>query len=69
MNQLTGRSSGLPEAPRRTSLARRGVALAILLIAAWLILTFVIHLVLAVATGLLVVVAVIAAIWAYRVLF
>jgi len=69
MSQLTGRSSGLPEAPRRTSLARRGVALAILLVAAWLILTFVIHLVLAVATGLLVVVAVIAAIWAARVLF
>jgi hypothetical protein len=69
MNQLTGRSSGLPEAPRHTSLARRGVALAVLLIAAWLILTFVIHLVMAIATGLLVVVAVVAAIWAYRTLF
>jgi len=69
MSQLTGRSSGLPAAAPRTSLARRGIALAILLIAAWLILHFVIHLVLAVATGLLVVVAVIAAIWAARVLF
>jgi hypothetical protein len=69
MSQITGGSSGLPEQSHRPSLARRGVALAILIVAAWLILTFVIHVVMAIATGVLVVVAVVAAIWAARVLF
>lgn len=69
MSQITGGSSGLPEQSTRPSLARRGVALAILIVAAWLILTFVIHVVMAIATGVLVVVAVVAAIWAARVLF
>jgi hypothetical protein len=69
MSQITGGSSGLPEKAPRNSLARRGVAIAILLVFAWLVLHLIIHVVLALATGVVLVVAVIAAIWAARVLF
>jgi hypothetical protein len=65
MSQITSGSSGLPEQPRRPSLARRGVAIAILAVILYLVLSAVIHVVLTIA---IVVLAVAAAIWAARVL-
>jgi hypothetical protein len=68
MTQITGGSSSLPDRPRGKSIARKGVALVVLFVLAVLALDLVVHVVLAVATGLLIVVAVVAAIWAARVL-
>jgi hypothetical protein len=68
MSQITDGSSSLPDQPRRNSLARRGVAVLVLLILGWLVLHLVIHIVLAIATAVVLVAAVGAAIWAARVL-
>jgi hypothetical protein len=65
MSQITSGSSGLPERPQRGSLGRRAVAIAILAVIAYLVLSAVIHVVLTIA---IVVVIVAAAIWAARVL-
>jgi hypothetical protein len=65
MSQITGGSSGLPEKAPRNSLARRGVALLIVAVVGYLVLSTLIHAVLAIATVVIVVAAVI---WAARVL-
>ncbi len=69
MSQITGRTSRLPEPAPKASLARRGVALMVLLVFAFIVLKVIIHVVLAIALGAALVVGVIAAIWAARVLF
>jgi hypothetical protein len=51
------------------SLGRRAMALVILLIAAWVLLHFLIHIAVAVASIVVFVVAVFAVIWALRVVF
>jgi hypothetical protein len=51
-----------------TSLGKRAIALVVLLIAAWLLFKFVIGLVTAFATIIVVVLAIIAVIWAIRIL-
>ncbi|HWH09781.1 MAG TPA: hypothetical protein VG165_01530 [Solirubrobacteraceae bacterium] len=66
MSQITRGSPGLPEKAPRNSLARRGVALLILAVVGYLVLSTLIHAVLAIAT---IVVVVAAVIWAARVLF
>ncbi len=53
---------------RGASLGRRAIALLVLLIAAWLLFKFVIGLVTAFATIIVVVLAIVAVIWAIRVL-
>jgi len=53
---------------RGASLGRRAVALLVLLIAAWILFKFVIGLVTAVATVIVIVLAICAVIWAIRVL-
>ena len=68
MSQITPASSSLPNKPPRKSLARRGVAIAILLVVGYLVLSTVIHVLLALVTIALVIVAIAAAIWAARVL-
>jgi hypothetical protein len=65
MSQITGGSSGLPEKAPRSSLARRGVALLIVAVVGYLVLSTLIHAVLAIAT---IVIVVAALIWAARVL-
>ena len=49
------------------SLVRRAVAILILLVAAWVILSFAVHIALAIAGTVVVIVAIIALIWALRV--
>jgi len=56
-----------PEA-RRPSLARRAVALLVLLIAGWILLKFVIGLITGLATIVIIVLAIIAVIWALNTL-
>lgn len=51
------------------SLGRRAVALLILLVAAWVLLHFLIHIAVAIASVLVVVVAIVAVIWALRIVF
>jgi hypothetical protein len=68
MSQITPGSTSLPDKPPRKSLARRGVAIAILLVVGYLVLSTVIHVLLALVTIALVIVAIAAAIWAARVL-
>ncbi len=53
---------------RGASLGRRAVALLVLLVAAWILFKFVIGLVTAVATVIVIVLAICAVIWAIRVL-
>ena len=49
-------------------LGRRAIAILVLLIAAWILLKIVIHIALAIFTTVLVVLAIVAIIWAIRVL-
>lgn len=51
-----------------TSLGKRAIALLVLLVAAWILFKVVIGLISAVAVGLVVVLAIVAVIWALRVL-
>lgn len=53
---------------RGTSLGNRALALVVLLVAAWVLFKFIIGLVTAVATAIVVVLAIAAVIWAIRVL-
>jgi uncharacterized membrane protein YccC len=55
------------EAPR-PSLARRAVALVVLLIAGWILLKFVIGLITGLATIVIIVLAIVAVLWALRTL-
>jgi uncharacterized membrane protein YccC len=55
------------DAPR-PSLARRAIALAVLLIAGWILLKFVIGLITGIATIVIIVLAIIAVIWALNTL-
>ena len=50
------------------SLGRRALALLILLIAAWVLLHFLIHIAVAIASVVVVVVAIVAVIWALRII-
>jgi hypothetical protein len=51
-----------------SSLGKRAIALVVLLLAAWILFKVVIGLVTAIAVGFLIVVAIVAVIWALRVL-
>jgi hypothetical protein len=55
-----------PEA--RPSLARRALALAVLLIAGWILLKFVIGLITGIATLVIIVLAIVAVVWAWNTL-
>ncbi len=58
------------EAPRSTaSLGTRVLAVAVLLVAAWVLLHVLIGIAIAIASVLVVILAIVALIWAYRVLF
>ena len=59
-------ASETPEA--RPSLGRRAIALAVLLIAGWILLKVVIGLIAGLATVIVIVVALVAIIWAWRIL-
>jgi hypothetical protein len=50
------------------SLGKRAIAVLVLLVAAWILLQVVVHVALAVATVFVVIVAIVAVIWAIRVL-
>jgi uncharacterized membrane protein YccC len=50
----------------RPSLARRALAILVLAIAGWILLKFVIHLILGLATAIVIVLALVAVIWALR---
>jgi hypothetical protein len=56
------------EAPSSPSLGRRALAIAVILIAAWLLLKFVIGIAAAIAGTVVVIIAIVAIIWAARVL-
>jgi hypothetical protein len=59
-----------PQPPSRShSLLQRALAVVILLVAAWVLLHFLVHLALAIASTVVVVVAIIAFVWALRVVF
>lgn len=60
-------STGVNE-PQRPSLGRRAVALVVLLIAGWILLKFVIGLLAGIATLVVIVVALMAIVWAWRTL-
>ena len=51
-----------------SSLARRGIAVVVLVVAAWFLLKFVIHIALAIASTVAIIVAIVAIIWAIRTL-
>lgn len=53
---------------RASSMGRHALALVVLLVAAWLLLHFIIHVAVVVASIVVVVVAVVAVVWALRVL-
>jgi hypothetical protein len=55
-------------ASRTAQLGRKALAALVLLIAAWILLKFVIHIAIVVATSIVIVLAIVAAIWAARVL-
>ncbi|GAC1434673.1 MAG: hypothetical protein NVSMB51_02420 [Solirubrobacteraceae bacterium] len=54
---------------RTAALGRKALAALILLVAAWVLLHFIIHIAVAIASVVVVVLAVVALIWAARVLF
>ena len=58
----------MEEKAQRPSLAKRAIALIVLLIAGWILLKLVIGLVAGLATFIVVVVAIIAVVWAWRIL-
>jgi hypothetical protein len=58
----------MEETPQRPSIAKRGLALLVLAVAAWILLKFVIGLIAGVATIVVIALAVIAIIWALNTL-